>query len=199
MSAPSPLAPGLADPVLDGQAVFLAVLKALAEPGTRQSCLGLAAAPLPPVMAAIALTFLDHETPYALAGFEDTATIGNYLRFHARAEPAATPGEAVFVFAAGPDCLPPLDSLSPGTPEFPDRSATVVVDAGHFGEGLAVQLSGPGIAGTRSFAASRLDAAFWRLAQRNAAAFPLGVDFIFAGAGEAAGLPRSTAIELGSA
>lgn len=196
MSGPNVLTPGLQNPVLDAQSIFHSVLNALAQPGTVHPCIGIASTPLPPVMAAFALTFLDHETPYALAGFPATLAVSDYLGFHTGARLAATLKAAAFVFAADAATLPALSGLSTGTPAYPDRSATVILGAGDFGSGVAVELSGPGIADVQRFSASGLDAGFWRMAVENAALFPQGVDFILAGTDALAALPRSTAIAL---
>jgi alpha-D-ribose 1-methylphosphonate 5-triphosphate synthase subunit PhnH len=190
----SALAKGFADPVLDAQAVFRAALGAMAEPGRVFPCPTLAAAPIQPVMAAVALALIDYETPYALIGGGAEA----YLSFHTGA-PRAEAEAAAFVFASAHDFDASLWRRLPhGSPEYPDRSATVVLDAGRFGEGFAVELSGPGLREPRLFAASGLTSAFWEVAEENAGLYPLGVDFIFCGEAEIAALPRSSRIrELG--
>ncbi|MDX2263794.1 MAG: phosphonate C-P lyase system protein PhnH [Hyphomicrobiales bacterium] len=190
----SAVAKGFANPVLDAQAVFRAALSAMAEPGRVFPCASLPDAPLHPVIAAVALALIDYETPYAFIGGDAEA----FLSFHTGA-PRVEPQAAAFVFAPANGFDAALWRRLPhGSPEYPDRSATVVLEAGRFGEGFAVELSGPGLCEPRRFAASALDAAFWAIAAENAGLYPLGVDFIFCSVGEIAALPRSTRLrELG--
>lgn len=187
--------PGFADPVHDAQRTFRAVLAAMARPGTVHAVAGLAEAPAPlsPVMAAVALTLLDHETSAGLAGALDCREVQGYLAFHSGARTVAVE-HAAYVLAAA--VRPALAELQQGTPEYPDRSATLIVEAGRLGSGKRVKLRGPGIKEVATFAASGLDAEFWREAAANNAGYPLGVDTIFClEGGFIAALPRSTAIE----
>ena len=59
------LAAGFADPVIESQGVFRAVMDALARPGTPMPLSAALAppAPLTPGLAAVALTLADHEAP----------------------------------------------------------------------------------------------------------------------------------------
>jgi alpha-D-ribose 1-methylphosphonate 5-triphosphate synthase subunit PhnH len=196
LSAAPPLQPGFVDPARQSQAVFRAVLEAMAAPGGIMRSPAAPNAPLPPAMAAVALTLLDYETPYGLAGFDDERAVAAYLGFHAGAPQSDRLSRAAFIFAADALCLPALDGLALGEPEYPDRAATIVVEAGAFGEGEAADLSGPGLRAPRRFSAAGLGADFWRMAQQNAALYPLGVDFIFCNGWELAALPRSTRIRL---
>lgn len=198
MSASHPQTPakGMSDPVMDAQAVFRVALAAMAEPGSIKPCLQLAHAPLPPIMAALALTLLDYETPYALTGLADDERIEGYLSFHTGA-PRADAAKAAFVLIHPRDFDVQLwRALPHGTADYPDASATVILDAGRFGEGFAVELSGPGLREPRPFCASHLAREFWTIAAENSALYPLGVDFMFCGDGEMAALPRSTRIRM---
>jgi alpha-D-ribose 1-methylphosphonate 5-triphosphate synthase subunit PhnH len=186
------VSPGFRHPALDSQAVFRALLAAMAEPGRAVPCpVRIDGAPLPPVFAAVALTLLDYETPVYLAGCIANSTAHGFLGFHTGAPPEADAAAASFVLALAKSELPPIALLKAGTPEYPDRSATVVLGVGGFEDGMSVSLSGPGIPGSREFQAGGLDAEFWNAAAANAARFPLGVDFILCGPEAVAGLPRS--------
>ena len=80
---PAALAPGFADPVLDSQGVFRAVMEALARPGTPQRLPVVLAppAPLTPALAAIALTLADHEAPLWLdPPLADEPAVGDWLQ-----------------------------------------------------------------------------------------------------------------------
>lgn len=192
------LAPGFADPIHDAQRTFRAVLAAMSRPGTMQALVDppRGPAPLSPAMTAVALTLLDHETTVGLAVGGEDAAVKSYLAFHTGTRVVA-PERAGFVLVADVAARPPLVSLEQGTPDYPGRSATLVLEAGALGEGPRVILSGPGIKDPVVFAASRLDFQFWREAAENHLSYPLGVDIILClDGGRIAALPRSTRIEV---
>lgn len=190
------LARGFDDPVMNAQAVFRASLAAMSSPGSTQPSLHLPQAPFQPVMAALTLTLLDYETPYSLVGFTNQPRIEAYLGFHTGARRVEAPA-AEFALIHPRDLTEKLwQSLSHGAPDYPDASATLILDAGQFGAGLEVELSGPGLAAPRLFSASNLSRDFWQIAAANSALYPLGVDFMFCGDREIAALPRSTRIRL---
>jgi alpha-D-ribose 1-methylphosphonate 5-triphosphate synthase subunit PhnH len=191
------VSPGFAHPALDSQAMFRALLRAMAEPGRAVPCpVRIDGAPLPPVLAAVALTLLDYETPAFLAGAIASQAVRGFLGFHTGAPLQADAVKAAFVLALSQSALPPVALLGAGTPEYPDRSATVILGVTDFEEGTSVSLSGPGILGSREFRAGGLHAEFWDAAAANAARFPLGVDFILCGPEAVAGLPRSAVPEI---
>jgi alpha-D-ribose 1-methylphosphonate 5-triphosphate synthase subunit PhnH len=133
----------------------------------------------------LVLTLCDPDTPLHLAGAHDVAEVRDWVRFHTGA-PLAGPADCAFALGRWAD-LGPLGAYGPGTPEYPDRSATLIVEV----DGLAgdTVLRGPGIRETaRIFLPDPVALA------ANAARFPLGLDlFLTAGACLAA-LPRSTRI-----
>jgi alpha-D-ribose 1-methylphosphonate 5-triphosphate synthase subunit PhnH len=110
-----------------------------------------------------------------------------WVAFHAGA-PIVGAGEAAF--AVGPwDSLLPLGRFAIGTPDYPDRAATLIVEMPRLvAEG--VRLTGPGIRGE-----ARLSLPEPRDGLRdNAARFPLGVDLFLTCGSRLAALPRSTRI-----
>ena len=100
--------------------------------------------------------------------------------------PFVPPAQAMFAVGAWEEL--PLCEFAIGTAEYPDRSATVVVEMPDL-TSLGATLSGPGIKDTASL--SLPDTAAF---QRNAALFPLGLDFIFTCANRLAALPRTTRV-----
>ncbi|MBT3069305.1 phosphonate C-P lyase system protein PhnH [Rhodomicrobium sp. Az07] len=192
------LSPAFANPVFDTQATFRAVMDAMARPGEIRAVPDALTppAPLSPSAAALALTLLDYETPFWLdAALGEAEDVARWLRFHTGASVTANPSDAAFAFAADPLALPPLAAFSQGTPDFPDRSTTLVLQVAAFTGGLSLVLSGPGIASHRDFAPSPLAPGFADELRANAGRFPCGVDIVFAGPGSVAALPRSTRIE----
>jgi alpha-D-ribose 1-methylphosphonate 5-triphosphate synthase subunit PhnH len=181
------LAPGFADPVHGAQSVFRAVLDAIARPGrivaVPESILS--AAPLAPLGRAAA-------SVRARDGAAD------YLRFHCGAPFVTDVSTARFAMAVETGALPPLGAFDLGCDEYPDRSATLVVEVaglaaatGRHG-GTALTLSGPGIAGTAQLAVEGLPADFWTQRTALAPLFPRGLDLVLTCGDRLAALPRTT-------
>jgi alpha-D-ribose 1-methylphosphonate 5-triphosphate synthase subunit PhnH len=197
------LAPGLADPVHGAQSVFRAVLDAMASPGRVVAVPAnvLAAAPpapLGPAAASALLTLCDIDTPLWLDRCT-LASAADYLRFHCGAPLITDPAAARFAMAAEPDALPPLDAFDLGSDEYPDRSATLVVEvaglaAGKSG-GTALTLSGPGIAGSAALTVGGLPDGFRAQRTALAALFPRGLDVVLTCGDRLAALPRTTRVE----
>lgn len=197
--AETALSPGFADPVFGSQAVFRAVMRAMARPGRVVRLVASLAppAPLSPEMAAIVLALADYETPLwldpALARVPD---VGAWLRFHTGARIVAAPGEAHFALISKPLECPNFSAFAQGSPDFPDSSATLIMEVDRFrSSGLA--LEGPGIRGVQGFDAAPLPEDFVARWAANRALFPRGIDLVLAGAGAVAALPRSVAVREG--
>jgi alpha-D-ribose 1-methylphosphonate 5-triphosphate synthase subunit PhnH len=105
--------------------------------------------------------------------------------------------QAAFAFIADPVHAPAFDGFSLGTPEYPDRSATLVLQVEGFGTGQRLLLSGPGIADMQSFSAQPLPPDFQTRIAANRALFPRGVDIIVVSPHAVAALPRSVASTRG--
>lgn len=189
----APLLPGWPDPVDDAQTLFRQLLDALAHPGrihTLHRPLAVPA-PLAPAAGAVALTLCDFETPVWLQSPEAAP----WLRFHCACPLVDAPATARFVFIDQPAAMPPLSDFAQGEPEYPDRSATLVLQVASLtGHGLT--LSGPGIAGTARLGVSGLPAGFWDDWRAQHARFPLGVDLILVAGERFAALPRTTRVEV---
>jgi alpha-D-ribose 1-methylphosphonate 5-triphosphate synthase subunit PhnH len=189
------LSPGFADTVGAAQATFRAVLTALSEPGT---VLALALdleppAPLGLAAAAVALSLLDGDTPLWCDPASRAAATS--LRFHTGAPLVEAPERARFALIAEAALLPSLAAFDAGSDEYPDRSATLIIEVASLGDGTKLVLRGPGIPERRSLAVGGLPAGFRSEWQANHARFPRGVDVILTAGGRLAGLPRSTIIE----
>jgi alpha-D-ribose 1-methylphosphonate 5-triphosphate synthase subunit PhnH len=194
------LAPAFADPVDDAQAVFRAVMDAIARPGTAQA-LGQALAPPAPLSrgaGAIALALLDYESPFWLdETLNREGDVAQWLRFHTGAPIVRDASDAAFAFTADPAQLPDFESFAPGTTEYPDRSTTLVVQVESLSGTALMNLGGPGIAGERAFAVSPCPADLVARLQRNQAMFPCGIDLLFATDNAVAAIPRSTRVTAG--
>jgi alpha-D-ribose 1-methylphosphonate 5-triphosphate synthase subunit PhnH len=177
---------GFADKPVDAAHAFRAVMTAMARPGDILDVTG-AQPPAPLSIAAgvVLLTLCDPETPIYLAPSHNTETVREWITFHTGA-PFAAAQDAVFALGTW-DTLPVPD-FSRGTAEYPDRSATLIVETDELTDAGAV-LRGPGI---KDQAALSLPEA--QAFQDNARLFPLGLDFIFTSGARLAALPRSTKV-----
>jgi alpha-D-ribose 1-methylphosphonate 5-triphosphate synthase subunit PhnH len=188
------LAAGFSEPVFAAQHAFRAALTALAHPGRIVEVdLKLEAPPpLDAATAALALTLLDHETPLWLDARLRAAA--NYLRFHCGAPMAQAIGDAQFAIHADLRAVPPLAHYRQGTDEYPDDSATLVLQVEELAGDGPLRLSGPGIADVTRLRVDGLDAGFWHAWPANNAAFPRGVDLFFTCGSRLCGLPRTTSV-----
>ncbi len=180
---------------LADQAVFRAVMDAMAHPGRVNPLAtlpGAAPAPLNAGAAALALCLADFETPLWLdeAASEGTATA--WLRFHTGARVTGDPREAVFAFVTDPRRAPDFQALAAGSLDYPDRSTTLILQVEAFAGGTVRTLAGPGIKGTATFSASPLPDDFDVRLAANRALAPRGVDLILVSSSAVAALPRST-------
>lgn len=202
LKATDDLLAGFADPVFDSQSVFRTVLDALAHPGSVYLLAPQppAPAPLAPASTAICLALLDFETPLWLqAGLPGAQqqSIARHLRFHCGCPIVAEPRQARFALIHTAAAMLPLSSFHQGEIDYPDRSATLIVQvAGLYADtGVGVRLRGPGIHSFTTLTVDGLPAEFWREWADHARHFPCGLDLIFVSGNRIAGLPRTTLME----
>jgi len=179
---------GFTEAPVQAARAFRAALEAMARPGRIETVAGAEPpAPLSVAAGTLLLTLADPETPVYLAPSHDTPALRDWLTFHTGA-PLTEPGKAAFAVGDWA-ALQPLDAYRIGVPEYPDRSATLIVEMGDL-SAQGARLTGPGI---RDAAALSLPdvAAF----QRNALLFPLGLDFYITAGDKLAALPRTTRVE----
>jgi alpha-D-ribose 1-methylphosphonate 5-triphosphate synthase subunit PhnH len=178
---------GFADAAAQSARAFRGLLTALAQPGTLVALDGASPpAPLSQAAGVAALVLLDPTTPVHLAGGHDCPAVRDWLTFHTGAPlvGAAEAGFAIGTWAA----LCPVDRFAMGTPEYPDRAVTLIVEMPGLSADGAV-LRGPGIDGTAALSLPET-AAFIA----NRARFPLGFDTFLTCGDLLAGLPRSTIV-----
>lgn len=189
---------GFTDLAVESAAAFRVIMNAMARPGRIQALEPHieAPAPLGAAAAAVALTLCDFQTPVYLAPSFKVAAVERYLRFHTGAAIVVQPDAAAFAFMTADTALADLPQLAAGTHEYPDRSATAVIQVAGLTASGPVDLDGPGIKGSLSIGAEGLDFAVWQILAANHAQFPLGFDVIFVSHNAVAGLPRSTAIRI---
>jgi len=193
--APRAIAPGLRNPASDNQRIFRAILLTMSRPGT-VTVLGSWPKPpasLHPATTAVCLALADIDTPLWL-GPAAPGDARTYLRFHCGSPLAAREEDAVFAVVINGNELPDLSRFHPGTPEYPDRSATLIIQVRAIEVGRGVRLTGPGIPDEVRLAVDGLHADFWQTMQRNSRRFPLGFDTILATETEIVSLPRTVQV-----
>ena len=170
----------------DAAHAFRSIMTAMARPGDISEVTG-AKPPAPMSVAAgvTLLTLCDPDTPIYLAGAFDAPEIREWITFHTGA-PLVEAKDAMFAVGAWQDLT--LSDFSIGTAEYPDRSATLIVEVPTL-ENDGATLAGPGIKDTAQLSVPDTNAF-----KENRLNFPLGLDFIFTCGARLAGLPRSTRV-----
>lgn len=185
---PAVLTGGFATPPLQSARAFRAILEAMARPGTIHRVEG--AVPPEPLSTAAGvalLTLADATTPLHLAGAANCTAVRDWVTFHIGAPLVAAEDAdfAVGTWAA----LHPVSRFRIGQPDYPDRSATLIVEVDRL-TNHGASLTGPGIE-TATWLSLPETAAF----VTNRRQFPLGFDCLFTFGNRLAGLPRSTRVE----
>lgn len=184
--------------VIEAAHAFRTIMSAVSRPGRILPFKADHAVPSPlwATAACVARTLCDFQTPVWLAPELHDEAVSHYIRFHTGAPIAAKPEEASFIFlqTASAEIDPAL--FAQGTHEYPDRSATLVIQVASLGNAGEVELSGPGIPLPLKLHADGVPQRFWEAMAENHVQFPLGVDVIFVSPDAIAALPRSTAIRL---
>jgi alpha-D-ribose 1-methylphosphonate 5-triphosphate synthase subunit PhnH len=187
-----PFLPGFLDPVLDSQYTFRRVLKAMAHPA-RQISLEIEMQVPPPLYrttGAICLTLLDLRTPVWLDP-EERGEVAPWLRFHCGCPLVPFPSNARFGLIFRGEAVPPLHQFNLGEDEFPEGSATLIIQVKGFTSGIGKIFRGPGIKTTERLAVHGLSNEFWNFWGLNHRLYPLGVDVLFASDSAVVGLPRT--------
>jgi len=179
---------GFADLSRDAAHAFRAALQAMARPGRIERVGGVAPpAPCSAAAGALILTLCDTTTPLFLAPSHDDPGLRQWIAFHTGA-PIVGPEAAMFALGTW-GALSPASRFAIGTPAYPDRAATLIVEMADL-SGSGAMLKGPGIKERAQLSLPEV-AAF----QDNRRRFPLGFDCYFTCGDRLAGLPRSCRVE----
>ena len=167
---------------------FRAALEAMARPGTIWTLEG-AQPPAPMSVAAgvLILTLCDGTTPLHLGASLDLPVVRDWVTFHTSA-PLVVAEQARFAVGAWTD-LCPINRFAIGLPDYPDRSATLIVEMPALAT-TGARLTGPGIADVAHLSLPEIPAF-----RANRAHFPQGFDTYLTCGTRLAGLPRSTIVE----
>jgi len=188
---------GFADPVFDAQFVFDKVMNAMARPGSIVNLAPLACAPEPlfATTAAILATLCDNDASVWMDLPEaKMRPAGDWLSFHTGAKLESTKQHAQFGVICDAAAMPSLAEFSKGSQEYPDRSATLILQLGAIETGDELVLTGPGIKTQTKIAVGGLPEDFLFQWEVNHAGFPLGVDVILVSGEALVCLPRTVQI-----
>lgn len=187
---------GFGDVSTDSQSVFRQSLAALSRPGSVLECGAQLEPPagVQPAAMALLLALLDQDTRLWLSPGVPSAAAG-HLRFHTGCALVGDAALADFALVASGSELPALDTFDAGSAEYPDRSATIVLQVERLEEQSGWRLSGPGIRGESLLSVAGLGEGFLEQWRRNHKRFPQGVDLFLASCTKLCGLPRTTRIE----
>ncbi|WP_319529316.1 phosphonate C-P lyase system protein PhnH [uncultured Cohaesibacter sp.] len=188
---------GPGEPVLQSQRIFRALMEAMARPGRVMPLATdtLPPMPLTPLSATVLFTLADANTPVWLdEGLMSEPTVADWLTFHIGAPIVEDPVFANFAVISDWSAAPSLELFSKGDQDYPDQSATLIVQVESLKEGSGWELQGPGIKDRHLLAVEPLAPLFVDQWRANHALFPRGVDILFVAPDAVAGLPRTTAI-----
>ena len=182
------LSGGFAEAPVQSARAFRALMEAMARPGTIHRVDGAQPpAPLSPAAGVALLVLADGTTPLHLAGDADCPAVRDWVAFHIG---APLVGAEAAAFALGRwSALQPVSRFRIGQPDYPDRSAMLIVELDRL-ENRGAMLTGPGIETVAHLGLPETEAF-----RANRALFPLGFDTIFTCGDHLAALPRSCRVE----
>ncbi|SJM32518.1 phosphonate C-P lyase system protein PhnH [Mesorhizobium delmotii] len=194
----SALAAGFGDPVFDTQAVFRGLMSAIAYPGRVVLIDRILPTPAPLNVAttALCLSLVDFETPVWLDHSGGSQDVLSHLCFHCGMPVTPDPGAARFALIADAVAMPRLSDFDAGEVEYPDRSATIVIQVPSLTDGQRTSWRGPGIERPTLAAIGGLPENFWQDWDLNRETYPLGVDVFFTCGKAIVGLPRTITVEV---
>jgi alpha-D-ribose 1-methylphosphonate 5-triphosphate synthase subunit PhnH len=178
------------------QSVFRVALDALSHPGRPLTVPIDTELPRAgyPASAALLLALLDSDTCVWVSPVLAQSDAAKWLRFHTGCQVVTDPSAAQFLWIEQSDAMPTINTLALGSEEYPETSATCVIEVQKFDaqeQGLVLQ--GPGIPNRRFLGITGLPKNFELQWAQNHALFPQGIDALLATKTQVVGLPRSTA------
>jgi alpha-D-ribose 1-methylphosphonate 5-triphosphate synthase subunit PhnH len=189
---------GFADPSLETQSVFRALMTAMSEPGRIVDLAPELSPPpaLPREAAAVVCTLCDPDTPVWLApGLRRAAAVADWIAFQTGAPQAADAAGAAFALSTDAAELPDLGAFAQGSDAYPDRSTTLILWCEAMSNDAGWTLTGPGIEHGRRLGFQPAPPAFPDQWAANRERFPRGVDLILCARGAVAAMPRTVRLD----
>jgi len=177
--------------------VFRAVLMAMARPGTLHEISYKIRPPalLSPTTAAVVLTLADQDTPLWLSPALTNRQVESYIKFHTGAPLVGEQSSSTFAVFKSTQ-RPELSTFSVGTAEYPDKSATLILQIDEKAAPTTVSMQGPGIEHDLTVSLPGLDQDFWHFVQTNHQLYPRGLDFLFCLSDGIIACPRTSKITI---
>jgi alpha-D-ribose 1-methylphosphonate 5-triphosphate synthase subunit PhnH len=176
------------------QTLFRILMNAMAAPGSVHDtgC----STDIPLVMR-ICETLIDIEVSFSVIGDRVDENLINEINLRTGA-PYVDAQNASFVIVSGGSSDQALSNLNIGTLEYPEHGATVIYMATDLasGEGIPVQLSGPGIRVPFTSHVNGIQHGELTLLSNINKNYPLGIDTIFCDDRRVLALPRTTLLDL---
>jgi alpha-D-ribose 1-methylphosphonate 5-triphosphate synthase subunit PhnH len=193
--------PGFYDGSVGSQTVFRCALSALSHPGRVFEIPDVSERPRHGHGAAAVLlqALVDSDCSVWLSPLLARSDAAAWLRFHTGCAWADSPDHASFLWVAEGDTWPALSSLNAGMDDYPDQSATCVIEVSHLQkagpqDANALFLTGPGIAQVEQLSVQALPVDFIEQWEANHSLFPRGIDLFLASPTQLVGLPRTLRI-----
>ncbi|KJF93701.1 PhnH protein [Photobacterium angustum] len=193
----SQLVKGFDCPVHDAQQTFRLLMDAMAKPGlvvelpsdVRFGGVSKAATQL-------MLTLVDNSTQVFMSShyLNDPSFIEN-VRFHCAASLTQIREHADFGLLAGNE-ITTLNGFSKGEENYPDRSASLIIEVDSLQSGVELSLTGPGIQEKTTAYINGLSSELLVAVLNGRGVFPHGVDLFFTSGRQVMALPRTTQVRL---
>ena len=168
------------DDVFDAQEHYRLLLDSMARPGKINVMPDLELMPPAGIHAAgalVGLALLNADVSFYVDG-PSAFEVGRYLLVNTASRPVGL-ADADYIFLDSGAPVELLQQLKVGTLPYPEEGATVVAAVDRLGgEGLVLQLRGPGVLGERALGVDGPDRAFFETLASINGEFPLGIDVI---------------------
>lgn len=190
---------GFENEAINSQSVFRVALNAMSHPGRLWDMPIQSGLPRKghPAASVLLLGLLDSECTVWLSPSLAGSDVPAWLRFHTGCQFVRDISEAQFVWIGQGDVMPRLNSMKTGSDEYPDQSATCVIEVEQLEADVGGwTLQGPGIKSTCQLRVNQFAVDFEGQWKKNHELFPRGVDAYLVCVDQITGLPRTTRISL---
>lgn len=178
---------------------FRVILDALARPGKVSQLPRLIGSSVPAFATSLTvlLSLGDHLTSIYLDHEFRVTAVEKLLRFHTGSQLVQERERTDFAVLNAARAEIGLERWKRGDPEYPDQSATLIIQTTSLNQGAPVQFAGPGIQSSTTVRIANVRPSFWEARAAVNAIAPLGIDLIFVTPSEILGCPRSTRVTVG--
>ena len=189
--------PGLKDPVHSSVEIFRLLTNVMSKPGSVEKLPDICGHPenLSQATAAVLLSLADMDTSLYLARELDHPISRGFLTLHTGVKMLEAATNADFVLATQETDIAQYQDLPVGDPQYPDQSATLILQVNEIQGSKKISLSGPGIKDKKTIMFPDLTGNFFAWREMKNSRYPCGIDVIFASSSELMAIPRTTKLE----